>query len=113
MVRGALVDRYLKAGTRLIELLDQAGVQTSGALWLYSPEFEKWQLILALPKVAQSGPRAAYRQVGDVFRKSAEELGPLELVDITVKGPDDAPFDALHGLVNPPDPRSPRQFARQ
>ena len=113
MVRGTLVDRYLQAGTRLIELLDQAGVQASGALWLYSSEFEKWQLILALPEVAQSGPRTAYRHVGDVFRQNAVALQPLDLEDITVRAPDNSPFDVLHGLVNPTSPRSPIQFARQ
>ena len=113
MVGGALVDRYLEAGTRLIELLDDAGVQAKGALWLYSPEFDKWQLILAMPKVVEAGPRAAYRQVGDVVRKNATDLEPLELENITVKGPDDSPFDALHGIVSLRGPGSPRNFARQ
>ena len=69
--------------------------------------------ILALPEAERGGPRAAYRQVGDVFRQNAGALWPLQLEDITVKRPDESPFLALRGLVNPPDARSPIQFAGQ
>jgi hypothetical protein len=114
MVKGALVERYLQAGQRFLELLDGAGIETTGAMWLYEGASEGWTLLLALPVVTQSGPLVAYQQIQKVFRPHVAELDPLEFDDITVKRPQDAPFSLLEGVVQT-DPRAvtPRRFSGQ
>jgi len=89
MVKGPLVERLANAGRRLIELLDAAHVRTRAALWLYRPESDDWKLVLGLPNVKGSGPRAAYRQIQRVFISNQNELLPLRFDDIMVKDPSD------------------------
>ena len=99
MVKGALVERYLQAGEKLLKLLDEGGVETTGAMWFYEDESNGWLLLLALPEVARSGPLVAYEQIQKVFRPHAEELEPLRFHDITVKSPEEAPFGPLARVV--------------
>lgn len=112
MVKGALVERYLQAGQKFLELLDEAGIKTVGAMWFYEGASEGWILLLALPVVTQSGPLVAYQQIQKVFRPHAAELDPLEFDDITVKKPEDAPFGFLEGVTKTdPHAVTPRRFS--
>ena len=89
MAKGPLVDRLTEAGRRLIEFLDEAGLNTKSALWLYRPESEDWELVVALPEAQENGPRAAYGKIWDVFAAHRSELLPLKLDDIVVMSPSD------------------------
>ena len=99
MVKGPLVDRLANAGRKLIELLDDAQVPTRAALWLYRPESDDWKLVLGLPSVKRSGPRAAYRQIQRVFTSNQSELSPLRFDDIMVRDPSDRLLKLLGGAI--------------
>lgn len=98
MVKGALVDSYVAAGERLVKLLDEAGVDVTGAMWLHQAESDAWFLLLSSPDVERDGPRKAYQRLQAVFNPHQKELEPLEILDVTWKGPHERPFEQIRGI---------------
>lgn len=99
MVKGPLVDRLAERGRRLIELLDEAGIRARAALWLYRPESEDWKLVLGLPDLRRTGPRAAYTQIQGVFAANEDVLRPLKFDDIMVQDPSDRLLTLLGSAI--------------
>jgi len=89
MDKATLVDIDIKAGERVVEILDKAGFKVTVALWLYSSEFESWRLHIASPLVDTEGPREAYVQLFSALRSSEPDLASA--VTITLVSPKD-PF---------------------
>ncbi|MBM4026393.1 MAG: hypothetical protein FJ280_13470 [Planctomycetes bacterium] len=69
MDKPTLVENDYKAGEALVRALDQAGVKVQAAFWLYLPESDEWRLYLALPEVAQRGPREAYERIQTILEQ--------------------------------------------
>jgi hypothetical protein len=86
MDQEALVDRDIEEGHRLVEALDRAHFPVVAALWSYLPEEGDWRLVIASPKVSESGPLAAYADIQNLL--SGSHIG-LPLHRISVVEPDD------------------------
>ena len=89
MVKGVLVDRLIDAGGQLVQKLDEAGLDVKAALWLYQPEPNSWVLVLGLPEVETSGPRAVYQKIRSVIKSNQPTLDVLDLEDIVVADTND------------------------
>lgn len=99
MVKGALVDRLAGVGRKLVELLDEAKLNVTSALWLYRTESSDWILLLASPEVESLGPRAVYEKVQNVFASNRKALEPLTLADVVVTGPNEPLLQLLRGAI--------------
>ncbi len=86
MDKPTLVESDYEVGKTLLHALDQAGVKVKAAFWLYLPEPDEWRLHLALPEVAEKGPREAYEHVQTILEQL--QLEGLSLMNITVIAPD-------------------------
>jgi hypothetical protein len=97
MDKPTLVENDFKVGEALLRALDQAKVEVKAAFWLYLAESNEWRLYLALPDVAQKGPKKAY----DVVQMHLEQLRPegLSLRNISLVAPDDRLVKLLHSAI--------------
>jgi len=87
MVGTELTEKQIGSGRKLLDELDRADVLVDAALWFFFPEIERWKLLLSLPHLTETGPKAAYREVQKALSKLAPDSG-LVLDDITVVAPD-------------------------
>lgn len=60
MGKTALVGLDVEAGSRILQILDDAGLQVKVALWAILPEYEEWRLVLSSRKFDTEGLRGAY-----------------------------------------------------
>lgn len=87
MDKPTLVESDYRAGEALVRDLDQAGVRVEAAFWFFLSESNEWRLYLALPDVAEKGPREAYTVVQS--RLEHLRLKELSLRNVSLIGPDD------------------------
>ena len=80
MVAQPLVEPQIETGRRLIEYLDERGMQPEAAFWLFSSDYDEWRLMLAVKEVDELGPRGAYKRFQDL------ETG-VSLNDVTLVSP--------------------------
>src|SRR4051794_1645877 len=86
MDQATLVESDIQAGRRLVQALDAAGFPVTAALWLFFAEEGVWRLVIASPRVAEMGPRAAYTEIQGVIRSAGIDL---PLPQVTAVPPDD------------------------
>lgn len=65
MDKAALVSLDIERGREVLDALESAGLRVVVALWLYSPEYEDWRLVLAVREFEALDPRDAYRRLHD------------------------------------------------
>lgn len=71
----ALVGFEIETGSRMLKILDDAGLQVKVALWAVLPEYEDWRLVLSSPKFDEGDLRKAY----GLLHKALDAAGfPLE-----------------------------------
>ncbi len=97
MDKSTLVVSDYEAGKALLHALDQAGVEVKAAFWLYLSEPDEWRLHLALPEVAEKGPREGYERVQGILEQS--QLEGLSLMNITVIAPDNNLVRLLRSVI--------------
>ncbi|MCC7213068.1 MAG: hypothetical protein E3K40_08590 [Candidatus Brocadia sp.] len=71
VVKDQLTDAMVEAGAELTRTLDEVGLATKAALWLFVPEINEWRLLFALTEVSEQGPRKVYEQI----RLALQQLG--------------------------------------
>jgi len=59
----ALVGFEVETGSRILKILDDAGLQVKVALWAVLPEYEEWRLILSSRKFDDESLFEAYGQL--------------------------------------------------
>lgn len=74
MATATLVGREIEEGQRLIEALNEVGLSTDSALWIYSSDSETWRLMLTSPTCDREGSLQAYKEILSVFHKVEPEL---------------------------------------
>lgn len=99
MVKTSLVERDLETGARLVQLLDEAGIEVRAALWLYTEETERWKLVIQTPLYESNGPLEAIRAVFKVLREHIPS-DELSSGDIIVTGRRNDVIRALHTQYN-------------
>ena len=83
MAKDTLVGVDVELGSRVLSLLDEAGVPTPVALWLLNEDLGGWRLVLASPIYHREGPKAAYLRVLEVLSAADAELvnqAPIKLL---------------------------------
>jgi hypothetical protein len=63
VVKDQLTSAMVEAGAELASKLDEMGVATTAALWLFEPELNEWRLVFASSEVATRGPREIYEKI--------------------------------------------------
>ncbi len=63
----ALVGFEIETGSRMLKILDDAGLQVKVALWAVLPEYEDWRLVLSSRKFDVSDLRKAYGLLHDAL----------------------------------------------
>jgi hypothetical protein len=87
MGRAALVERDIKEGKRIVDLLVKSGEKVPVALWRYDSTNGDWRLVLAVPQRAR-GPEPAYYFIQNVLKDMRPPVS-LTLQDITLISPND------------------------
>ncbi len=67
MDQATLVGFDLEAGTKILDALDAAKVKVAVGLWMLSPDYESWRLILSSPSLDQTHLLKAYEQVAEIL----------------------------------------------
>jgi hypothetical protein len=60
MGKTSLVGYDMETGSKILQILDEAGLQVKVALWAILPEYEEWRLVLFSRKFDVAGIRDAY-----------------------------------------------------
>jgi len=94
MDKTALVGIDIEGGEQLVSNLEQAGFDIRAALWLYSSEPDKWELVIASPLVDQKGPKKTYIFIQSELAK-IEPSPEIDLGDISVLSPEHRLIEAL------------------
>jgi arginyl-tRNA synthetase len=75
MDKAALVGFEVEKGSRILQILDDAGLQVKVALWAYLAEYEEWRLVLSSRKFDDISLGEAY----GLLHKALDAAGfPLE-----------------------------------
>jgi len=88
MVETNLTKELIDAGATLVQKLDERGLAPDAAFWLFTPEDQRWKLLLADVKLAKKGPKAGYSIVQKVLEEYPKELADLTLNDLVLERPD-------------------------
>ena len=70
MAKTLLVDIDFATGAKILEILDQANLRVSVAMWLYSEEHEDWRFLLCSPRLDRARPAEAYGLIHDALEKA-------------------------------------------
>ena len=81
MDNAALVSMDLERGSRILQILDDAGLQVKVAMWAVLGEYEDWRLVLSSRKFDNGSLRDAY----GLLHQALDASGfPLELTPTVV-----------------------------
>ncbi len=83
MNKTTLVGIDTEGGENLIKALEQAGLDIRAALWLYSSEPDRWELVIASPFVDQNGRKRTYIFIQSELAKIKSSTR-IDLEDISV-----------------------------
>jgi hypothetical protein len=79
VVKDQLTSAMVDAGARLASKLDEMGVATTAALWLFEPELNEWRLVFASPEVATRGPREIYEKIRVAIKELQDKATAVPL----------------------------------
>ncbi len=86
MDKTALVTSDLAAGARILEILDHSGLEIEVAMWLHTPEYGDWRLVLSSRRLDSAGPSKAYGLVHNALGQAdfpLEHTPPLFVLKMT------------------------------
>ena len=112
LVMDALSDQMIEAGAKLIERLDADNSEVKSAFWFFSPEDNKWKLIIASPLVGSDGPKKFYKRVIEANRNANAEEVIVSLHDIEVVNTNRQIVQLMKSAVKTGDGISGIRFSR-
>jgi hypothetical protein len=80
MDQATLVNLDVNAGLKVLDTLDAAKLKAVVALWMLSPDYSDWRLVLASPALDQAHPLKAYEQVAEALHGNAFQMRPPILI---------------------------------
>ena len=80
MAATALVGLELEAGSRVVTVLEVAGIALKVALWMSTPEFEEGRIVIASSSLDQSNPLRAYETVAEILHGKFTHAAPPILI---------------------------------
>jgi hypothetical protein len=80
MDKTALVGLDIERGSRILQILDEAGLQVDVAMWAFLSDYDDWRLVLSSRKL-DNGPRGGYT----LYHKALDAAGvEFEETPVTV-----------------------------
>ena len=82
----ALVSLDIERGREVLDALERANLKVSTALWVYSPEYEDWRLVVSARQFGSLGPKDAYRRLNDSLASAGltpEKTPPVLILPTT------------------------------
>jgi hypothetical protein len=79
MGKTSLVGYEMETGSKILQILDEAGLQVKVALWAILPEYEEWRLVLFSRKFDAAGLTDAY---GLIHKALDGAAFPVELTRV-------------------------------
>jgi len=67
MDQATLVNLDVHVGLEVLKVLEASRIKISVALWMLSPEYSDWRLVLSSSSLDQSHPLKAYDRVADIL----------------------------------------------
>jgi hypothetical protein len=86
MDQATLVNLDVNAGLKVLDTLDAAKLKVAVALWMLSPDYGDWRLVLASPALDQTHPLKAYQQVAEALHGHFAHMRPPILI-LPIKDP--------------------------
>lgn len=86
MDQATLVNLDVDAGCKVLNALDTAKLKVAVTLWMLSPDYESWRLVLSSPSLDQTHPLKAYEQVAEILHDHFVYTRPPILI-LTMKDP--------------------------
>src|ERR1700733_3909324 len=86
MDKAALVTADFAVGAKLLDVLDNADLAISVALWVNLPEYEDWRLVLSSRRLDTVNPLGAYGLVHDALERAEfplEHTPPILILRMT------------------------------
>jgi len=80
MDKATLVSLDIEAGSRVVSVLENAGLPIKVALWMATPEYEEGRLVLASSRLDQTAPLRAYEQVAEILQGEFSYSPPAILI---------------------------------
>jgi len=112
VVKEPLSEQMISAGSELVRRLDEAGLETSGALWFYETESNDWRLIIVSPQVGSRGLKAVYKDIQTVVRAIPEGHPAISLKDISAVDTNDPLISLLRNAIRTEGGISRIRFSR-
>jgi hypothetical protein len=107
----ALVDEQFKAGQKLVDRLNAAGIPVTAAAWVKPSNRFKWYLYLVTPLVTEGGAtKPAYHQITPVVRELQSEGFWIDPFDVRAFGPTEDTGKAIAELSRRNSPRSVTRY---
>lgn len=82
MAKTVLVSPDIDKGAKILQILDDAGLKVTVALWAFLPEYEDWRLILSSRKFDAAGLKEAYGLLHDTLDAAGFSLEETPIVGI-------------------------------
>ena len=95
-----LVDKSIVDGQRLVQALEDAGLNPRAALWYFNPELDAWKLMISLPLIDTGDHQQAYKVVERTRMATHPEV-PIALNDIHLQSRHSALVGVVRAAVRP------------
>lgn len=82
MAKTVLVSPDIDKGSKILRILDDAGLKVTVALWAFLPDYEDWRLILSSRKFDAAGPTGGYGLLHDTLDAAGFSLEETPTVGI-------------------------------
>lgn len=80
MDKATLVGVDIGTGTKVIKALDATQFKVNVALWIISPDYDDWRLVLASSALDQGHPLKAYEKVTEILQGNRIFMQPPILI---------------------------------
>ncbi|MEX2142635.1 MAG: hypothetical protein WD894_25500 [Pirellulales bacterium] len=95
VVKEYLSKEMVEAGEGLVRELDRQNWPVEDALWLYNEDRNRWQLVIASPKVESDGSLRSYEVIRDSLQRVPQAADAMSYFDVTVRSPSDRLIEAI------------------
>lgn len=80
MDQATLVNLDVNAGLKVLDALDTAQIKVAVALWMVTPDYDDWRLVLSSPSLDQTHPLKAYEKVAEALHDCFLSMRPPILI---------------------------------
>jgi len=84
VVKEQLTDAMVDAGAELTQKLDELGLPTNAAFWLFMPDSNEWRLMFASADVSAKGPRSVYYAISSAMQQLGAKAAAVPLSAVGV-----------------------------